>query len=572
MKVVNHGLGTISSYALVGDVVTMNHNRDVIKKGVVYVRNDTIEAVRKATDPTPRGFESAPRLATGGTIFPGLIELHNHLAYNILPMWRPPRRYGSRDDWRGIPDYRKLIMGPMEILVNKRGYQEAIVRYVECKCLLGGVTTSQGLTLSANAGLAKQFAGIVRNPESPDDAALPPATAYIADVATADDLAARLERARPGRLLLHVAEGVTEQARKHFLAFQRPDGSWAITDTLVGIHCTALNGEDWKILGKGGGAMVWSPLSNLMLYGKTAGVKDARAAGVRIALGSDWSPSGSKSLLWELKIAYLYSKLSGGIFTEQEIVEMATIRPAEILGWDRLLGSLAPGKRADLLVIAGSVGDPYRRLLRSEESSIKLVAIRGVPRVGVAPLMAPFALRTEAHGDRLLYLDDPASSALIGSLTLAEARRRLSTGMRALPDPPDVTGPVGGGPEAEKRWNLLLDHDDRFEAALRPLAPHATEAAGEMAMAAAIPVEDLVEPMTLDPLTVSEDAEVYLAALDAQPNLPAELSAALRQLRAPAAQRRVTASARSPKRPTPPVRATHGRGRATGRSVRAGRR
>jgi 5-methylthioadenosine/S-adenosylhomocysteine deaminase len=526
---------TLSSYALVGDVVTMNHNRDVIEKGVVYVRNDTIEAVQKATDPAPHGFESAPRLATGGTIFPGLIELHNHLAYNILPMWRPPRRYGSRDDWRGIPDYRKLIMGPMEILVkNKRGYKEAIVRYVECKCLLGGVTTSQGLTLSANAGLAKEFTGIVRNPEYPDDAALPPATAYIADVATADDLAARLERARPGRLLLHVAEGVTEQARKHFLAFQRPDGSWAITDTLVGIHCTALDGDDWKILargdGKGGGAMVWSPLSNLMLYGKTAGVRAARAAGVRIALGSDWSPSGSKSLLWELKIAYLYSKLNGGIFTEQEIVEMATIRPAEILGWDKLLGSLAPGRRADLLVIAGSVGDPYKRLLRSEESSIKLVAIRGVPRVGVAPLMAPFGLRTEAYGDRLLYLDDPASSALVGSLTLAEAQRRLSTGMKALPDPPDVAGPVGGGPEAENQWSLVLDQDDRSGAALRPLAPLTTEAAVGMATAAAIPVEDIVEPMTLDPLTVSEDAELYLAALDAQPNVPAELPAALRQL------------------------------------------
>ena len=518
------------SYVLVGDIVTMNHNRDVIEKGAIYVRNDTIEAVQKATDPVPHGFEDAPRLSTSGTIFPGLIELHNHLAYNVLPMWQPPARYKNRDQWRGIPDYRKLISGPMEILAKKRGYKEAIVRYVECKCLLGGVTTSQGLTLSPAPGLQKEFTGIVRNAEYPDDPALPAADAKVNDVATAEELEKELERAKPGRLLLHLSEGLDQIARSHFLAFQKHDGSWAISDTLVGIHCAGLVKEDWKILAKGRGAMVWSPLSNLLLYGDTASVGDAKAAGVRIALGSDWSPSGSKNLLWELKIAYLWSKLHGGVFTEQEIAEMATIRAAEILGWDKTLGSLAPGMRADLLVIAGSQGDPYKRLLRSEESSIKLVVIRGVPRVGTKSLMAAFHLPTELYGDRLLYLQDPESFALVGSLTLGEARRRLSTGLKALPNLPEVLPPVGRGLETEPEWSLVLDQDDAFGSVLRPLAPLTTAAAAGMATAAAIPAADLVKPMVLDPLTVSEDPEAYLTALDAQPNLPPELPRALRQL------------------------------------------
>jgi len=521
---------TLPSYALAGDIVTMNHNRDVIDKGVVYVRNDTIEAVLKATDPVPRGFENAPRLSTSGSIYPGLIELHNHLAYNVLPMWTPPRKYENRDQWRGIPDYRKLISGPMDILAKKRGYKEAIVRYVECKCLLGGVTTSQGLTLNAAPGLPKQFTGVVRNAEYPDDPALPAVHPKVGDVATAEELENKLQGSRPGRVLLHIAEGLDGTARSHFLAFQKKNGSWAITDTLVGIHCAGLTKEDWKILAKGGGAMVWSPLSNLMLYGDTAKVLDAKAAGVRIALGSDWSPSGSKNLLWELKIAYLWSKLHGGIFTEQEIVEMATIRAAEILGWDGKLGSLAPGMRADLIVIGGSQGDPYKRLLRSEESSIKLVAIRGVPRVGTRQLMAPFKVPTEAFGDRLLYLDDPASFAVVGSLTLGEARKRLSAGLKALPNPPEVSALVGGGLEEEPQWSLVLDQDEGFGSALRPLAPLTTAAAVGMATAAAIPVAELVKPIVLDPLTVSEDPEPYLTALDAQPNLPAEIPRALRQL------------------------------------------
>ena len=49
--------------------------------------------------------------------------------------------------------------------------------------------------------------------------------------------------------------------------------------------------------------MVWSPLSNLMLYGGTTNIGAARSAGVPLALGSDWSPTGSKNLLNELKIA-----------------------------------------------------------------------------------------------------------------------------------------------------------------------------------------------------------------------------------------------------------------------------
>jgi cytosine/adenosine deaminase-related metal-dependent hydrolase len=41
--------------------------------------------------------------------------------------------------------------------------------------------------------------------------------------------------------------------------------------------------------------IVWSPLSNLLLYGKTTDVAAARTAGLTIALGSGWSPSGSKT-------------------------------------------------------------------------------------------------------------------------------------------------------------------------------------------------------------------------------------------------------------------------------------
>jgi cytosine/adenosine deaminase-related metal-dependent hydrolase len=97
-------------------------------------------------------------------------------------------------------------------------------------------------------------------------------------------------------------------ARRHFLALEVAPGEWALTAVFTGIHTAGLLPEDFAVLARHGGAMVWSPLSNLLLYGATARLDAARAAGVRIALGSDWSPTGSKNLLGELKVAWLYSQ------------------------------------------------------------------------------------------------------------------------------------------------------------------------------------------------------------------------------------------------------------------------
>lgn len=68
--------------------------------------------------------------------------------------------------------------------------------------------------------------------------------------------------------------------------------------------------------------MIWSPLSNLLLYGQTADVADAKTAGTtdqpfKIGLGSDSTPSGSKSLFGELKVARVYSQNNGSVFSDE---------------------------------------------------------------------------------------------------------------------------------------------------------------------------------------------------------------------------------------------------------------
>lgn len=67
--------------------------------------------------------------------------------------------------------------------------------------------------------------------------------------------------------------------------------------------------EAW---GTVGGTVVWSPFSSLWLYGHTTDVLGARRAGLRVCLGNDWSPSGMRNLLGELKVAALWKERSLG--------------------------------------------------------------------------------------------------------------------------------------------------------------------------------------------------------------------------------------------------------------------
>src|SRR5262245_36972921 len=113
----------------------------------------------------------------------------------------------------------------MQVIGKTPGLLPAIVRYVECKCLLGGVTTSQGIQLFSNAGARRYYRGIVRNVEQTDEADLPEAATKIADVEAADVEKFHQRLLRQSCFLLHLSEGTDKAARQHFLALQKPDAT-----------------------------------------------------------------------------------------------------------------------------------------------------------------------------------------------------------------------------------------------------------------------------------------------------------------------------------------------------------
>ncbi|HEX4283196.1 MAG TPA: amidohydrolase family protein, partial [Solirubrobacteraceae bacterium] len=375
-------------WALAGRIVTMDPKSTVVMDGAVWVADAAIAAITKRGDPAPDGFDGVTPLETGGTVFPGLIELHNHIAYNALPLWQVPKLYTNRDQWGNTPAYQQLVTGPMKTIGEATELLPALVRYVECKALVGGVTTTQGIALFSAPGLRRYYRGIVRNIEETGDKLLPEAGSRIADVDASNPQAFLAEIEKKTCFLLHLSEGTDAAAHAHFQALQLPGNKWAIAPSLAGIHCAALAPADFKVMAGSSASMVWSPFSNLLLYGQTANVAAAVSAGapskpVKIGLGSDWSPSGSKSLFGELKVARVYSQNNGNVFGDEQIVRLATSAGAEILSWDKVVGSLEVGKRADLVVVASqNDASPLAPLFEGDERAVQLVAINGTPRYG----------------------------------------------------------------------------------------------------------------------------------------------------------------------------------------------
>ena len=527
---------TSQRYALLGRIVTMDAQFSVIEHGAIYIQDSRIAAVQAANAPPPQGFEAVQPVDTGGSIYPGLIELHNHLSYNILPIWTVPKRFQDRWEWRSSDDRVRLISGPMKAIAgkkvnNQQVYVPTLVRYVECKCLMSGTTTSQGMSLFAAPGIAGTYRGLVRNVEQSTTgiagATLPAAESHV-DMGDPATIAQNIRQA--SCVLLHIAEGIGQKARDEFLSLRQPDGTWAVTKALAAIHCVGLQPEDLAVLGQNGGAMIWSPMSNLMLYSQTADVAAAKAAHVPIALGADWSPTGSKNLLGEMKVAWLHSQQAGDLFAPRDLVAMATTTPAAILKWQDQLGSLESGKLADLLVVqsspnAATNADPYVRLLHASESDIALVVIDGVPRFGAIDVLRkagkawssdvvfeqaiePWPIGNKQFG---LYLKQADAHPAVAMYSLKQAVDLLREALDKLPDPPGFTPPALDLEVDVPELTLDLDNNEE---------PDSLEVSAPI----------LPGPMLLDELTAAEALDTYVGRITGQANLPGYVKDGLRAL------------------------------------------
>jgi 5-methylthioadenosine/S-adenosylhomocysteine deaminase len=524
------------TFVLHGRIVTMQAEENIIDDGYLAIKDGRIVTITDDKNKLPAEFAGKKIVETEGTIYPGLIDLHNHFVYNVLPLWVVPKRYDNRSQWPSHAEYKSGVSKPIKQALAKFSVSaKALVRYVETKALISGTTTGQGMRTQVKGG-SKLFVGAMRFAEQPDDASLPPARSMVPDLVTTGATAAEridgfrraLEDEDGGAYFYHLSEGIDERARKHFFNLKEND---LINDKLVGIHSLGLHKEDLTHLAKKGAKVVWSPFSNQLLYGQTIDLKILKASKVLFSLGCDWSPSGSKNMLQELKVAYHANKEQEDVFSNYELIQAATSNAAAVTGWEEQVGTLEEGKLADILVISGTDDDAYLQLIKAVEKDVELVIVNGVARYGNISFMK--ALRTDTANKleettigkkkKGLYLFCEGSA--INDISFEAAVETLKDVMKDLPGfvtrmQEEKATLMELGVDQEEEFTVELDNEfeiesDVFQEYERP---------DDAELFADPPMADSVE---FDTAVVEGDE--YWARIDAQKNIPEGLKEWLKE-------------------------------------------
>ncbi len=188
--------------------------------------------------------------------------------------------------------------------------------------------------------------------------------------------------------IAHLAEG---QRLDAFNKLEYPFASQMglVQPGLVIIHGVGLDAKMMADAASKGVSLVWSPTSNLLLYGETLDVVSAKKAGINIAMGSDWGPSGTKSMLDEIKIARQYLnkiKVPTTFFSDKDIVDMATANAAKALNLQNTVGKVEKNYLANLLFVDKAIlskqANPYSALIAAGENDVSLVVVGGEPLYG----------------------------------------------------------------------------------------------------------------------------------------------------------------------------------------------
>jgi cytosine/adenosine deaminase-related metal-dependent hydrolase len=266
--------------------------------------------------------DTAPDLAidlSGALAFPGLVNGHDHLEFNLFPALRGDGVHGDYLEWGADIQHRHraVIARVLRIPAAQR------MRWGMFKNLLAGVTS------------------VIHH------GALPPADPLI-------DVPGRyrylhslgFHRRWPLRLaspfdrrpvLVHIAEGTSARAAAEPDRLTR--WNWWGAD-LIGIHGIAMSPKQarrWK-------AVIWCPVSNLFLYGQTAPVQQLKSS-TAILFGTDSTLSAGWNLWDHLRVARQI-----GALTDAELYASLTDGPARVFRDLGSGGTLAPGRRADIVV------------------------------------------------------------------------------------------------------------------------------------------------------------------------------------------------------------------------------
>jgi 5-methylthioadenosine/S-adenosylhomocysteine deaminase len=403
--------GAADRIVLRGRVVTP---MGVLSPGEVLIQGNNLVCVSARCNDRP-GYAGATIIETSGIIYPGLVNTHDHPQYNFLPPWTPPTLYPNSDAWQRAPSYRAAT----EVLrTNETAHTCAMLKWGELRAIVSGTTSIQGATrtLARNVEYGADFAGVDTHRTN------------TLGIATVDAMAALTLRnaitaGTVSTYILHLSEGIDEAAWREWGMLTSRE---LLTPALTVVHGTALAREEFNRMAAVNARLVWSPRSNLVLYGRTTDVGAALDAGLTVALAPDWTPTGSPNLLVEMRYAREVSRAAlGGRLTARDIVEMATSRAALVVNRPQI-GTLAEGRYADIMVVPDRGCDAYESLLDAPVADVSLVMVGGRVLYGNADIVDALPANARLRCEPVTFCDQQKRACVALADTTNELDRTLA--------------------------------------------------------------------------------------------------------------------------------------------------
>ncbi len=360
-----------------GVVLTMNARGDVFSPGVVVVDGARILHVGGEGSWLPHGGETVVD-CRGCLIMPGLVNAHTHAC---MALFRGLGEGWSRHRWsasayappymdRAVPAdyYWGAMLGGLEMLTSgitctadrfshmsliAEAFDRLGMRAVLCHTLrdVGRAPEWEGaLSLIRRWGTSARsriHCGI--GPHAPDTCS--------------DDLLREVRRVAGetgARIFIHCAQSEAEldalRGRGHAGGVRCLAATGLLGPDLVAAHCIYVDEEELRLLADSGSWVAHCPVSNARIEGRLPPVAEMLRRGVRVALGTDWAVSNNTMDLFdEMKCAGLLNKVAAGdaaVLPSAALLRMATVDAARALGLDAQIGSLEPGKAADVIALA----------------------------------------------------------------------------------------------------------------------------------------------------------------------------------------------------------------------------
>jgi cytosine/adenosine deaminase-related metal-dependent hydrolase len=373
---------------LKGDILAPN---GLIKNGEIVVDANGTIACAACDCSAAAGYQGATRIECAqGLIAPGLIDSLRFITFEQNdPAPDSGERYENRHDWRvGQNGHTKILA--------VGGASTAQKRWGELRALMAGTTSM--ISSGSSSGLVRNLASAT------DQIGLGQAAVDFNSFPLGDsngvthigDCSYPAIISPPDGTVLDmlVSEGIDAAARNEFLCVsgQQLNAHDLLANASV-MRGIAVNAVDTQLMHAANAKLIWSPRSNISLYGNSTDVRMYKASGVPIALGTDWIRTGSLNLQRELKCAdELNQSYYAHAFSDRELADMVTVNGARAAQMDDVIGKLEDGKVADITIFNAATHSGYRALIDAEAADVVLVMRGGKVLYGDDALLSGLSL------------------------------------------------------------------------------------------------------------------------------------------------------------------------------------